>query len=126
MALEKARSEVLERREQQREKEGERLREEEERERTIRELRTSLQTKDQLVQVRHTHTHTHTYTHTAPTDTQHTHAGGLFTPSSSLQDYSELLELQQVPGQKRDSMLSKLRERVKERDHALEVGPTTP
>ncbi|CAB1323884.1 unnamed protein product, partial [Coregonus sp. 'balchen'] len=71
--------------EQLKEKEGERLREEEEMEKTIRELRTSLQSKTQLVQ-----------------------------------EYSELLDQQQEPRDKRDSLLTKLKERIKERDRALE------
>lgn len=52
LALETARSALQEREEQRREAEGERERQDEERERTIRELRTSLLTKEQLVEVR--------------------------------------------------------------------------
>ncbi|XP_045061369.1 myomegalin isoform X2 [Coregonus clupeaformis] len=85
LALEKVRSELQQRKEQLKEKEGERLREEEEMEKTIRELRTSLQSKTQLVQ-----------------------------------EYSELLDQQQEPRDKRDSLLTKLKERIKERDRALE------
>ncbi|KAM6938463.1 myomegalin isoform 6-T6 [Lycodopsis pacificus] len=50
LALETARSALQEREEQRREAEGERERQDEERERTIRELRTSLLTKEQLVE----------------------------------------------------------------------------
>ncbi|XP_064792060.1 myomegalin isoform X2 [Oncorhynchus masou masou] len=50
LALEKVRSELQQRKEQLNEKEGERLRAEEDMEKTIRELRTSLQSKEQLVQ----------------------------------------------------------------------------
>lgn len=53
LALEEARSALQEREEQRREAQGERARQEEESERTIRELRTSLQTKGQLIEVRH-------------------------------------------------------------------------
>lgn len=53
LALEKARFALQEREEQLREAERERQREREERERTIRELKTSLQTKEQLLEVRH-------------------------------------------------------------------------
>ncbi|XP_071202429.1 myomegalin isoform X5 [Salvelinus alpinus] len=80
LALEKVRSELQQRKEQLNEKEGERLREEEDMEKTIRELRTSLQSKEQLVQ-----------------------------------EYTELLDQQQGP-----KLLSKLKERIKERDRALE------
>lgn len=52
LALEKARSALQEREEQLREGEQERQREDEERERTIGELRTSLLTKEQLIEVR--------------------------------------------------------------------------
>uniref|UniRef100_A0A4W5Q588 Si:ch211-242b18.1 n=1 Tax=Hucho hucho TaxID=62062 RepID=A0A4W5Q588_9TELE len=85
LVLEKVRSELQQRKEQLNEKEGERLREEEDMEKTIREMRTSLQSKEQLVQ-----------------------------------EYSELLDQQQGPREKRDSLLSKLKERIKERDRALE------
>ncbi|XP_055799834.1 myomegalin-like isoform X2 [Salvelinus fontinalis] len=80
LALEKVRSELQQRKEQLNEKEGERLREEEDMEKTIRELRISLQSKEQLVQ-----------------------------------EYTELLDQQQGP-----KLLSKLKERIKERDRALE------
>eukprot|EP00063_Salmo_salar_P004151 XP_013978986.1 PREDICTED: myomegalin-like isoform X1 [Salmo salar] len=85
LELEKVRSELQQRKEQLNEKEGERLREREDMEKTIRELRTSLQSKEQLVQ-----------------------------------EYSELLDQQQGPREKRDSLLSRLKERIKERDRALE------
>lgn len=62
--LEKARSELQRKEEQLKEKKGERRREEEEREKSIRELRTSLQTKEQLVQVRNRQTLTHACAHT--------------------------------------------------------------
>ncbi|XP_031731914.1 myomegalin isoform X6 [Anarrhichthys ocellatus] len=82
LALETARSALQEREEQRREAEGERERLDGERERTIRELRTSLLTKEQLVE-----------------------------------NYCELLE---DPKEKRDSLLHKLRQRIRERDRALE------
>lgn len=53
LALEKARSALQEREEQLKEAEQERQRQDEERETTIRELRTSLLTKEQLIEVRH-------------------------------------------------------------------------
>ena len=56
--LDQARSALQEREEQLREGEQEREREKEEREKTIRQLTTSLQTKDQLLEVRHTNQHT--------------------------------------------------------------------
>lgn len=56
MVLQKARSALQEREEQLREGEQEREREREMREKTIRELRMSLQTKEQLAEVRHTQT----------------------------------------------------------------------
>ncbi|XP_068445595.1 myomegalin isoform X2 [Clinocottus analis] len=82
LALEKARSALQEREEQRREAEGERERQDQERERTIGELRTSLLTKEQLIE-----------------------------------NYCELLE---DPKEKRDALLQKLRQRIKERDRALE------
>lgn len=54
LALEKARSALQEREEQLREGEQARRQQDEEREATIRELRASLLTKEQLVEVRHT------------------------------------------------------------------------
>lgn len=60
LALEKARSVLQEREEQLREGEQERQRQEEEREATIRELRTSLLTKEQLIEVRDTPTNCNT------------------------------------------------------------------
>lgn len=51
LALEKARSALQEREEQLREGKEERQREDEERERTIRELKMSLLTKEQLIEV---------------------------------------------------------------------------
>ncbi|XP_047199051.1 myomegalin isoform X1 [Hippoglossus stenolepis] len=81
--LDQARSALQEREEQLREGEQEREREKEEREKTIRQLTTSLQTKDQL-----------------------------------LEEYCELLD--DHPNEKRDSQLHKLRQRVRERDRALE------
>lgn len=56
LALEKARSALQEREEQLRDGEQERQRQDEETERTVRELRTSLLTKEQLIEVRHTPT----------------------------------------------------------------------
>ncbi|XP_055779300.1 myomegalin-like isoform X2 [Salvelinus fontinalis] len=85
LVLEKARSELQRKEEQLKEKKGERRREEEEREKSIRELRTSLQTKEQL-----------------------------------LQEYSELLDQQQDPREKRDTLFTKLKDRIKDRDRALE------
>ncbi|CAB1422575.1 unnamed protein product, partial [Pleuronectes platessa] len=81
--LDKARSALQEREEQLREGEQERESEKEEREKTITQLTTSLQTKDQL-----------------------------------LEEYWELLDDQS--NQKRDAQLHKLRQRVRERDRALE------
>ncbi|XP_035509259.1 myomegalin-like [Morone saxatilis] len=81
LALEKARSALQEREEQLREREQERQRRDEEREKTIRKLRTSLLTKEQLI---------------------------------------EDCELLEDPKEKRDSLLQKLRQRIKERDRALE------
>ncbi|KAE8294668.1 Myomegalin Cardiomyopathy-associated protein 2 Phosphodiesterase 4D-interacting protein [Larimichthys crocea] len=81
LALEKARSALQEREEQLRASEHQRLRQEEERERSIRELRTSLLTREQLI---------------------------------------EDCELLEDPKEKRDSLLQKLRQRIKERDRALE------
>ncbi|XP_044056839.1 myomegalin isoform X2 [Siniperca chuatsi] len=81
LALEKARSVLQEREEQLREGEQERQREDEKREKTIRELKTSLLTKEQLI---------------------------------------EDCELWEDPKDKRDSLLQKLRQRIKERDRALE------
>ncbi|KAM8744919.1 myomegalin isoform 2-T2 [Acanthopagrus schlegelii] len=81
LALEKARSALQEREEQLKEAEQERRRQDEEREKTIRELRTSLLTKEQLI---------------------------------------EDCELLEDPKEKRDSLLQKLRQRIKERDRALE------
>uniref|UniRef100_A0A3B4ZTJ2 Myomegalin-like n=1 Tax=Stegastes partitus TaxID=144197 RepID=A0A3B4ZTJ2_9TELE len=80
LALEKARSTLQDREEQLREGKQERQREKEDREKTIRDLKMSLQTKEQL-------------------------------------DCSELLE---NPKEKRDSLLEKFRQRIKERDQALE------
>ncbi|XP_056269979.1 myomegalin isoform X4 [Pseudoliparis swirei] len=82
LALEKARSAMQEREEQRREAEGEREAQDGERERRIGELRTSLLTKEQLIE-----------------------------------NYCELLE---DPKEKRDALLQKLRQRIKERDRALE------
>lgn len=56
LALEKAQSALREREEQLREGKQERQRQDEEREKTIRELRTSLLTKEQLIEVRHSQT----------------------------------------------------------------------
>ncbi|XP_041790654.1 myomegalin isoform X2 [Chelmon rostratus] len=81
LALEKARSALQEREEQLRDGEQERQRQDEETERTVRELRTSLLTKEQLI---------------------------------------EDCELLEDPKEKRDSLLQKLRQRIKERDRALE------
>ncbi|XP_073333371.1 myomegalin isoform X2 [Pagrus major] len=81
LALETARSALQEREEQLKEAEQERLRQDEEREKTIRELKTSLLTKEQLI---------------------------------------EDCELLEDPKEKRDSLLQKLRQRIKERDRALE------
>ncbi|XP_041646871.1 myomegalin isoform X3 [Cheilinus undulatus] len=81
LALENARSTLQEREEQLRQREQARRSEEEERERTIRELRTSLLSKEQLI---------------------------------------EDCELLEDPQEKRDSLLEKLRQRIKERDRALE------
>ncbi|XP_045906342.1 myomegalin isoform X2 [Micropterus dolomieu] len=81
LALEKARSALQEREEQLREGKEERQREDEERERTIRELKMSLLTKEQLI---------------------------------------EDCELLEDPKDKRDSLIQKLRQRIKERDRALE------
>ncbi|KAE8294671.1 Myomegalin Cardiomyopathy-associated protein 2 Phosphodiesterase 4D-interacting protein [Larimichthys crocea] len=81
LALEKARSALQEREEQLRASEHDRLRQDEERERSIRELRTSLLTREQLI---------------------------------------EDCELLEDPKEKRDSLLQKLRQRIKERDRALE------
>ncbi|XP_065811624.1 myomegalin isoform X2 [Labrus bergylta] len=81
LALETARSALQEREEQLREREQERQSEDEERERTIRELKTSLLSKEQLI---------------------------------------EDCELLEDPKEKRDSLLQKLRQRIKERDRALE------
>ncbi|XP_062250829.1 myomegalin isoform X3 [Platichthys flesus] len=81
--LDKARSALKEREEQLREGEQERESEREEREKTITQLTTSLQTKDQL-----------------------------------LEEYWELLDDQS--NQRRDAQLHKLRQRVRERDRALE------
>ncbi|XP_069009006.1 myomegalin isoform X2 [Embiotoca jacksoni] len=82
LALETTRSALQEREEQLREGEEERRREREDTERSVGELRTSLETKEQL-----------------------------------LQDYCELSE---EPKETRDSLLQKLRQRIKERDRALE------
>ncbi|XP_070764419.1 myomegalin [Enoplosus armatus] len=81
LALDQARSALQEREEQLRESEQERQRRDEEREKTIRELKTSLWTKEQLI---------------------------------------EDCELLEDPKDKRDSLLQKLRQRIKERDRALE------
>lgn len=56
LALEKARSALQEREEQLREGERERQREKEEREKIISELKASLKTKEQLVEVGHNQT----------------------------------------------------------------------
>ncbi|KAK0155659.1 Myomegalin [Merluccius polli] len=85
VSMEAARRTLQEREEQLGEKEAQRQWKEQERERTIRELRNSLQTKEQ-----------------------------------QLQDYAELLEQQQDPKGKRDSLLHTLRQRIKDRDRALE------
>ncbi|KAM7012272.1 myomegalin [Tautogolabrus adspersus] len=81
LALENARSALQEREEQLREREQERRSEDEERERTIQELKTSLLSKEQLI---------------------------------------EDCELLEDTKEKRDSLLQKLRQRIKERDRALE------
>ncbi|KAM9358453.1 myomegalin [Symphorus nematophorus] len=81
LALEKARSALQDREEQLREDEQERRRQDEDRQRTITELKTSLLTKEQLI---------------------------------------EDCELMDDPKEKRDSLLQKLRQRIKERDRALE------
>lgn len=114
--LEKARSELRRKEDQLKEKKGERRREEEEREKSIRELRTSLQTKEQLVQVRNRHTLTHPI-HTPPPS-----SAAFLTHSVPVsQEYSELLDQQQEPREKRDTLLTKLKDRIKDRDRALEV-----
>ncbi|XP_026198735.1 myomegalin isoform X2 [Anabas testudineus] len=82
LALEKARLALQEREEKLREGEQQRQREKEEQEKTMRELKTCLKAKEQLVE-----------------------------------DYCELLD---DPKEKRDSLLQKLRQRIKERDRALE------
>ncbi|XP_074523720.1 myomegalin isoform X2 [Halichoeres trimaculatus] len=81
LALEKARSSLQEQEEQLREQEQQRQREEEQRQRTVRELKASLLSKQQLI---------------------------------------EDCELLEDPKEKRDSLLEKLRQRIKERDRALE------
>ncbi|KAM3620473.1 uncharacterized protein V6R79_024077 [Siganus canaliculatus] len=81
LALEKAQSALQEREERLREGERERQRRDKERETTIRELKTSLMTKEQLI---------------------------------------EDFELLEDSKGKRDSLLQKLRQRIKERDQALE------
>lgn len=55
LALEKARLALQEREEKLREGEQQRQREKEEQEKTMRELKTCLKAKEQLVEVRHVH-----------------------------------------------------------------------
>nr|XP_046247378.1 myomegalin isoform X4 [Scatophagus argus] len=81
LALQKTRSALQDREERLREAELERQRQDEDRERTIRELKTSLLSKEQLI---------------------------------------EDCELLEDPKEKRDSLLQKLRQRIKERDQVLE------
>lgn len=71
LALEKARSVLQEREEQLREGEQERQQQEEEREATIRELRTSLLTKEQLIEVRDTPTNCNTAVMTEASHSAH-------------------------------------------------------
>ncbi|XP_030628588.1 myomegalin [Chanos chanos] len=84
-ALQKAHSDLQQMEEKWKESEEERERERENREKTIRELRTSLQNKERLIQ-----------------------------------DYSELLDAQREPTANRDTLILKLKQRIQERDRALE------
>ncbi|XP_073673283.1 myomegalin isoform X2 [Garra rufa] len=84
-ALEKARFEVKQMEEKSRDEWKQRETEVEERERTIRELKTSLEHKERLIE-----------------------------------DYSELVNGQKEPAGNRDNLIHKLKQRIQERDRALE------
>ncbi|XP_022542210.2 myomegalin isoform X2 [Astyanax mexicanus] len=85
VALQKARSDLEQMEERQKEGQREKEQEVEEKERSIRELQTTLQHKTHL-----------------------------------LEDYSELLNGQKEPGGNRDIVIHKLKQRIQERDRALE------
>nr|XP_009293082.1 myomegalin isoform X12 [Danio rerio] len=84
-ALESARAKLLQTEEKWRDEGRQRENEVEEREKTIRELKTSLEHKERLVQ-----------------------------------DYSELVDGQKEPAGNRDNLIQKLKQRIQERDRALE------
>ncbi|XP_056337192.1 myomegalin isoform X5 [Danio aesculapii] len=84
-ALESARAKLLQTEEKWRDEGRQRENEVEQREKTIRELKTSLEHKERLVQ-----------------------------------DYSELVDGQKEPAGNRDNLIQKLKQRIQERDRALE------
>ncbi|KAG1963703.1 myomegalin [Pimephales promelas] len=84
-ALERARFEIQQMEEKWRDERRQREKEVEEREKTIRELKTSLEHKEQL-----------------------------------LLDYSELVDAQKEPAGNKDNLIFKLKQRIQERDRALE------
>uniref|UniRef100_A0A1A8PKC6 Phosphodiesterase 4D interacting protein n=1 Tax=Nothobranchius rachovii TaxID=451742 RepID=A0A1A8PKC6_9TELE len=114
LVLQKVRSALQEKEEQLRQNQEERRREEEVMERTIKELRTSLQTKDRVLEVRTTRAGL-VWTETRPACGKLGRADAVL--SDVLQNYREMLE---DPKQNRDSLLQKLRQRVSDRDRALE------
>lgn len=122
-ALQKVRSILQVKESALKESEAERLSLLKDRDRSVTQLRISLQDKEQQLQVKVT-----SGGRVALHVDAHAHAAHVCQPvamSRPLQEYSEMVE-SSGSSKPRDALLEKLRERIKDRDRALEVTHRIP